>query len=107
MNSYLHEAPLIRVTRAIVMALALFSIASSAYAGGQEPQKARTQDAQPANLQELREKMQQLEQAMQELKGQIDAVEEAQRAPSADPANSPSDVSSRSHPVARPKATGA
>jgi DcaP outer membrane protein len=105
MNSYLQGAQPIRVTRAIVLAVALFSIASSAR--GQEPQRARNQEAQPANLQELREKMQQLEQAMQELKGQIDAVEEAQRPPSGEPDNGPG-VSNRSYPVTRlPKVAGA
>src|SRR4030095_15468159 len=105
MNSYLQGAQPIRVTRAIVLAVALFSIASSAR--GQEPQRARNQEAQPANLQELREKMQQLEQAMQELKGQIDAVEEAQRPPSGEPDNGPG-VSHRSYPVTRlPKVAGA
>jgi hypothetical protein len=101
MSLQLQGTQLFRVARATVVAVALFAVVSSDHARAQEPKKPGSQESQPANVQELKEKLQQLEQAMQELKGQIDAIEEAQRPPAGEPTNGNSPVSARGYPADR------
>src|SRR5262245_37595556 len=71
MNSN-RPAKWINVTGSTLMVIALLVMAVQS--GG-----AQSQEKTPANLQELKEKLQQLEEAMEELKGQINAAEERQK----------------------------
>ena len=66
--------------------------------------RAQSGPSQNPDLQQLKDKLQQLEQAMQELKGQISAIEQAQKSPVAPTSAPPSVAPTTAAPSASPEA---